>query len=346
MSEAIEIKVFDPQKASESEFAALNTFNNRIRAEGWPEDPPKEVEETIRGLRSIPPFWEMSLWAVWRADEIVATGEVDIHRTEDNRHLAWFEIAVLPELRRRGIAKRLLKLVAEVARKENRRLLMTSTDSAIPAGEAFMKRLGARLGIVSGTNQLNLADLDRELLRQWQERAPKTEFELGLWEGPYPEEDLDAVVALLEVMNTAPRDNLEMEDWHWTAEQLRQREASLAQRKTERWTMYAREIKTGRLAGYTEVFWGPFEPETLYQGDTGVFPQYRNQGLGRWLKAAMLEKVLRDRPQVKRVRTGNANSNAPMLKINYELGFKPYKSWSTWQVELDRVLEYLASSVF
>jgi hypothetical protein len=30
-----------------------------------------------------------------------------------------------------------------------------------------------------------------------------------------------------------------------------------------------------------------------------------------------------------------------MLKINYELGFKPYKTWTTWQVELERVLEYL-----
>lgn len=341
---ALEIKVFDPQKASESEFAAWNAFDNRIQAEMWPEDPPIALEETIRDLRSIPPFREAHFWAVWSANKIVATGEVDINRTEHNQHLAWFDITVLPEMRRQGLAKRLLALIAGVARKENRRLLMASTDSAIPAGEAFMKRLGARLGMVSGTNQLNLADLNRDLLRQWQERAPKADFELGLWEGPYPEKDIGSVIAMLEVMNTAPRDDLEVEDWHWTVEELRQQEASLAQRKIERWTMYARDVKTGQLAGYTEVFWSPFEPETLYQGDTGVFPQYRNHGLGRWLKAAMLEKVLRDRPQVKRIRTGNANSNAPMLKINYELGFKPYKSWTTWQVELDRVLEYLACS--
>jgi mycothiol synthase len=336
-----EIKTFDPQAARPADFEAYLAFVNRIQAEMWPEDPPTELEELIQELRAIPPFVVTQRWVAWHDQQIIARGVATFWRTEDNKHLLGCDIAVLPEWRRQGLAKQLLKLIAEVAQREKRRLLMASTDSAIPAGEAFMKRVGARVGLVSSTNQLDLALLDRELLRRWQERAPKTEFELGLWEGPYPEEELDAIVKLREVMNTEPRDNLEIEDRKWTKEQLRQIEASLSERQTERWTIFVRERKTGNLAGYTEVFWSPFEPETLYQGDTGVFPEYRGHGLGKWLKAAMLEKVLRDRPQVKRVRTGNANSNAPMLKINYELGFKPYKTWTTWQVELERVLEYL-----
>ncbi|HEY3248436.1 MAG TPA: N-acetyltransferase, partial [bacterium] len=84
-------------------------------------------------------------------------------------------------------------------------------------------------------------------------------------------------------------------------------------------------------------------PEIVHQRGTGVLPQYQNLGLGRWLKAAMLEKILRERPQVRRVRTGNADSNAPMLKINRELGFRPYVSNSIWQVELPQVEAYLSS---
>ena len=60
------------------------------------------------------------------------------------------------------------------------------------------------------------------------------------------------------------------------------------------------------------------------------------------LKAAMIDKIRRDRPQVRRIRTDNAGSNAPMLKINRELGFKLYKSSTVWQVELDKVEEFLA----
>ena len=69
---------------------------------------------------------------------------------------------------------------------------------------------------------------------------------------------------------------------------------------------------------------------------------YRRRGLGRWLKAAMLDKILRERPGVKRIRTGNADSNVPMLKINHELGFKPYKAWTEWQISVDKLAESLA----
>lgn len=77
---------------------------------------------------------------------------------------------------------------------------------------------------------------------------------------------------------------------------------------------------------------------------TGVFPAYRKRGLGRWLKAAMLDAVLRERPQVRLVRTSNADSNTAMLAINRALGFKPYLAESFWQVETDTVLRYLDTS--
>jgi mycothiol synthase len=109
----------------------------------------------------------------------------------------------------------------------------------------------------------------------------------------------------------------------------------------ERWTLYARERATGAFAGFTEVFWHPNRPAILSQGVTGVFPAYRNSGLGRWLKAAMLDKVLRELPAARFVRTSNADSNAAMLKINHALGFKPYLAETVWQVPTEAVLRYL-----
>ena len=128
---------------------------------------------------------------------------------------------------------------------------------------------------------------------------------------------------------------------HATPEQLRQIEQNLFARGSQRWTFYVVETATGKFAGYTETVWNPNRPEILRQDMTGVFPEFRNKGLGRWLKATMLAKVIKDRPEVKYIRTQNADSNAAMLKINTELGFQPYMANALWQVEVKRVLEYL-----
>ena len=90
------------------------------------------------------------------------------------------------------------------------------------------------------------------------------------------------------------------------------------------------------------MLWNPNRPALISQGMTGVFPEYRNRGLGRWLKAEMLDRILTKRPQARFVRTGNADMNAPMMKINNELGFKPYIAECVWQVETEKVAEYLS----
>jgi len=342
----LEIQAFDPHAATDAAWMAVTAFRNAITAERFPDDPPKSWEQTRAELTSMPPFVDLHAWGVYPAGraEIVASGVLVMLRTEENQHMAQFELSILPAWRRQGLGTRLLRQQAAVARAAGRRLLIGNTYGRVPAGAAFMQRIGATVGLESHINQLDLADLDRTLLAAWQaqalERAPG--YQLGLWAGPYPEADLPAIVEMLKVTNTAPRGDLAMDDFLWTPEQLRQQEAALAHEGTERWTLYVRAPETGELAGFTSIFCERSEPTIAHQGFTAVWPQYRNIGLGRWLKAAMLDKILRERPAVRYIRTGNADSNAPMLKINHALGFKPYQAEQVWQVGVDRVDQYLA----
>lgn len=348
----LQLRPLDVRGASPVEYAALTAHINALRQERLPDDPPIPLAESIANLQSTPPFVDLHAWGIWQAQPepepavMAARGYVAILRMEGNQHLAQFEITVLPAYRRQGLGRQLLQQVATVAQQEQRRMLLTNSTDRIPAGAAFLMRMGAVKGLETHTNQLRLAELDQTLLTRWLAKGAEnsTDFELGFWDGAYPEEQLAAVVELLEVVNQQPRGTLDIEDTHITPAELRQIEKNLFARGSQRWTYYLTDRATGKFAGFTETVWNPNRPELLQQEMTGVFPQYRNRGLGLWLKAAMLAKVLQDRPTVKYIRTGNADSNAAMLKINTALGFKPYTAEALWQVETQTALAYLQNS--
>ena len=339
---------FDPATATANAWQALHILENQGQAEEYPEDPPVTLDFVMRRWRNQPTYVDRRTWLVVAGPEHTPAGRgsVETWNIEENRHAASFSIYVSPAYRRQGLARRLLAEIVPVAQERGRRLLLSWDTDAMPAGAAFLTHLGAQPALVAHFSQLVIADLDRQLLAAWIARARERagDLELHTWDGPYPEAELLAVARLAEVMNTAPRGDLDIEDEHLTPERLRDWEAQMRARGDERWSLYIRDPVDGGLAGYTQVVWNPGQPTVVWQWETGVVPAYRNRGLGRWLKAAMLDRIVRERPEARFVRTDNAQVNAPMLKINFELGFRPRARWTNWQVATDTVAQYLAGA--
>jgi len=332
----------------DADVVRLNTFDNLIKAETDPDDPPAPVDATRRYIRNIPGFRVVrTFWARDADRAIAASASTAYTDVPENRHLIGLQITVRGDRRRRGIARALLGHLVDAAEDTGRTLADFGTSERVPAGDAFAARLGARRGIATHTNRLLLSGVDVAMIRRWAAEGPDRArgYSLVGIDGRYPDELIEAIADVHEVMNTAPRDNLDVEDQRVTPQFLRTWEASMLAQGHERWSVFVRHDASGRLIGLSEVYYAPDEPQTVYQGDTGVHPDHRGHAIGKWMKAVMLERILRERTQAVDVRTGNADSNEAMLGINDELGFCPYRARTWWQVPVERVRAYVGSSV-
>ena len=81
----------------------------------------------------------------------------------------------------------------------------------------------------------------------------------------------------------------------------------------------AQGAPNGRYVGLAWMAGSAEEPDVLYQGLTGVLPEYRGKGIAMALKLANVEAARR--LGKREIRTWNDTTNRPMLRINEAMGF-------------------------
>lgn len=136
------------------------------------------------------------------------------------------------------------------------------------------------------------------------------------------------------ISTDAPMGDLDLEEESWDAERVRDQWARGRAQGRRAVESVARHAGSGRLVGFTDLLISAATPHLGYQADTLVLHEHRGHGLGAALKRANLAAVHRDQPQVRTVRTWNARSNEPMLRVNRELGFVTTGHTQEWQKRL------------
>jgi GNAT superfamily N-acetyltransferase len=100
------------------------------------------------------------------------------------------------------------------------------------------------------------------------------------------------------------------------------------------WITIMAEETDGELSGFTEIFQRTGEPFVINQGQTGVLEKYRGRGLGKWLKAEMLDYIGMNLKNAGCIETGNADANAAMVSINERLGFRVHSPHALFSVKI------------
>lgn len=337
----LEIDQIDSRTAPEATLRELHDLYVDWDAEWSPDDPQVPWEQRLAEWRNISDFVAVPRWIARSGGDLVGTAGLFYHREQDLEN-AFGWVYVRAGFRRGGVAKELVRPSLAHAVEAGRKRYATPIKAASPFS-VWPERLGLKPAYHERVSQLRTAKVDRPMLRDWIERAAEraSGYELIWLESPIPDKHISRFIAITEVMNTAPMEDFEEEDFHWSEDELREREALEKTKGREVLTLVAFHRPSGTFAGYTMLAYQSLHPEKAHQWDTGVDPVHRNLGLGRWLKAAMMEKVLDEYPRVAIVETENAESNDPMLKINIAMGFELALDLTIYQGTTESAISYI-----
>lgn len=299
----------------------------------WSVDEVRELQRATAGRRT-------SFAAVDDSGAVVGAVQV-LEPLRDNLDRVHVWLSVRPDLWRRGIGSVLLRTAEDLAGAAGRSVITnrsSSPEESGGAGAAFARYHGYALAQEELRQELTLpVDLPVDP----EATDPKAGLGIGgehpayiietVWD-TLPEEWLeDRAVLARRISTDAPMGDLDLEEEDWDAERVRDQWARGRAQGRRAVESVARYLESGRLVGFTDLLISAATPQLGYQADTLVLREHRGHGLGAALKRANLAAVQQDQSQVRTVRTWNARTNEPMLRVNREMGFVVTGYTHEWQ---------------
>ncbi|NYE95301.1 GNAT superfamily N-acetyltransferase [Psychromicrobium silvestre] len=278
---------------------------------------------------------------------------------QDNLRTAYVNASVLPELRGRGYAQELLAVAEQYASDQGRKTLLASTEhradfdplgpgvlspvsgtGTIPENDPFVRfalKSGYQLEQVERFSALQLpvpAEKLEALIASSGAKAGE-DYRLELWQDRCPDELVASFAVANSRMSTdVPSAGLDIEAEVWDAQRVREMENRYLEARHRIAVCAVVHVPSGEIAAYTYFDFNPEKPELVTQEDTLVVGNHRGKRLGMLVKAANIQSIQKELPQLQRAITWNAAENDHMLSINIELGFVPAGYDGEWQKRL------------
>jgi GNAT superfamily N-acetyltransferase len=262
----------------------------------------------------------------------------------DNRHAAEVTIAVHPAHRRRGVGSAIVDAMVRQASLDGRTVLNSLVDVPVAVAAEhpstpFARHVGfvATLPGNSRYLRLPLGEAKAEALRGVVASArDASAYRMVTFTAPWPDEFIGDQCELARRMSTdEPAGDGNHEEEVWDVRRIREGDALLAARGVWKLAAVAQHIASGRLVAFSELLLSPDDaPTEAWQLATLVHPEHRGHRLGLAVKLANLDALAVSAPAVRRIMTGNASVNGPMIAVNDLMGFEIAGSGQFWQKQV------------
>jgi GNAT superfamily N-acetyltransferase len=339
----VQVRLIDP--ADREGLAAFAAVLEASDKEMWPDLSGYQLIDISAFARFQGKSRRWELLAAYEGDgtgPVLGVGLMEFPMLE-NPHSSEIMLAVHPEHRRRGVGTAIVEKMGERAVADGRRALNTIVDVPLSgvhdeSVHGFATAVGFESTLTGNLRHLHLP-LDEERLTDLRRvvagARDAADYRTHTLATPWPPEFLDDVCALLGVMSTdEPAGDGERQAEQWDEERIRENEALLAARGTQRLAAVAEHVPTGHLVAMTELLFAEDAPHQSWQMITVVHPEHRGHRLGLAVKLANVDLLAEQAPSVRFVQTGNASVNAPMIGVNEMMGFEVVSEGAFWQKHL------------
>ncbi len=281
----------------------------------------------------------------FEGEKIVGDAEIYLRKPDDpeyelNKGLGYIFGYVEPKYRNRGIGTSLAKK-AFLDIKDSC-VHTISSHSYSEEGNRFLQKFGVPSSVFSDM-RLELDGFDWNIVDGWLKIAEKSEnnWKIEL-HTKITDQFIDDVsdLSFATAVEFKKMNNQETIDLR-EAEKKKWQDSKEFLEKFRQYRCFLVKDANGVVIGFTE---GGIDNENTYrfiQYVTAVDAGHRGSGIGKLLKALMLDHIRQNNPQVKMITTGNNDLNAPMLGINSRLGFKKHKTQISYKICVEEALKRL-----
>lgn len=247
-------------------------------------------------------------------------------------HLADLELHVHPAERRKHVGSRLLEAAVAGAQADGRRCLIARTEAGLP-GDLFLSARGFRGVLTLIHTRLPLAQVDLAALTELIDR-PHPGYRLVSWDGMVPDALAETFTAVRRAMDDMPVGDTDYGTVTWDIDRVRAAAQAVEKRGDLLHTVVAIDDSDGSIVGFTELVVPGDGTGDGQHYSTGVLPEHRGRGLGRWMKAESIRRARERHPALDGLLTDTADTNPYMRGINDALGYAPTHTALQYQLDL------------
>jgi GNAT superfamily N-acetyltransferase len=197
----LQFERFRPQEAPDELWEKLIDIQLISFKETNPDDPPPPRDLLHKHIASFEenPFFMPEMYLIRQSDEaivgrlVMAFPRPDTAEYDDQKHMGFVIPFVLPNYRKQGMGKMLLKKAVTTFQKRGLTLIQGDTNSDV--GRTFAENLGSTVGLEARVNRLYTQDIDWDLVESWCNQCAQAnpDVTIEMFEGLPDEADIEAL---------------------------------------------------------------------------------------------------------------------------------------------------------